>query len=73
MQDAGSLAEIFLQQSPACQWIVSADGAFQRIYGDPLALFGRPAAELVGRLPSDVLEADEATVLERTVRARAPR
>ena len=28
MQDAGSLAEIFLQQSPACQWIVSADGAF---------------------------------------------
>jgi signal transduction histidine kinase len=60
MQDAG-LAEIFLQQSPACQWIVSADGAFARLYGDPLALFGRPAAELLGRFPGDVLEPDEAT------------
>ena len=60
MQDAG-LAEIFLQQSPACQWIVSADGAFARLYGDPLALFGRAAAELLGRFPGDVLEPDEAT------------
>jgi signal transduction histidine kinase len=61
MQDAGRLAEIFLQQSPACQWIVSADGAFARLYGDPLALFGRAAAELLGRFPGDVLEPDEAT------------
>lgn len=61
MQDAGSLAEIFLQQSPACQWIVSTDGAFSRIYGDPMALFGRTAAELVGRLPSDVMGPDDAT------------
>ena len=60
MQDAG-LAEIFLQQSPACQWIVSADGAFARLYGDPLALFGRAAAELLGRFPGDVLEPNEAT------------
>lgn len=62
MQDAGPLAEILLQQCPACQWIVSADGAFARFYGDPLALFGRTAAELVGRAPGDVLEPDEATV-----------
>jgi signal transduction histidine kinase len=61
MADAGSLAEVFLQQSPACQWIVSADGAFARLYGDPLALFGRTAAELVGRFPADVLEPDLAT------------
>jgi PAS domain S-box-containing protein len=60
MQDAGSLAEIFLQQSPACQWIVSTDGAFARFYGDPLALFGRTAAELAGRVPGDVLGPDEA-------------
>src|ERR1039458_1221464 len=59
MQDAG-LAEIFLQQSPACQWIVSTDGAFVRVYGDPLALFGRTGAELVGRVQGDVLEPDEA-------------
>jgi PAS domain S-box-containing protein len=60
MQDAGSLAEIFLQQSPACQWIVAADGTFARFYGDPLALFGRSAADLVGRAPGDVLGRDEA-------------
>jgi PAS domain S-box-containing protein len=60
MPDAGSLAEIFLQQSPACQWIVSSDGTFARIYGDPLALFGRTATQLLGRSPDDVLEPDEA-------------
>jgi signal transduction histidine kinase len=59
MEDAGSLAEIFLQQSPACQWIVSADGAFARFYGDPAPLFDRSAAELVGRLPGDVLGPDD--------------
>jgi signal transduction histidine kinase len=60
MEDAGSLAEMFLQQSPACQWMVSVDGAFARFYGDPLPLFDRSAAELVGRLPDDVLGSDEA-------------
>src|ERR1019366_2011997 len=61
MQDAGSLAEIFLHQSPACQWMVSTDGAFALCYGDPLPLFGRSAAQLVGRVPGDVLGPDEAT------------
>ena len=61
MPDAGTLAEIFLQQSPACQWMVSADGRFERVYGDPLALFGRTAAELAGRVAGDVLGTDEAT------------
>jgi signal transduction histidine kinase len=70
MQDAGSLAEIFLQQSPACQWIVSAEGAFTRFYGDPLPLFDRSAALLVGCLPGDVLGADEAAAWrERFARA----
>ena len=61
MQDAGSLEDIFLQQNPACQWIASADGVFVRVYGDAPALFGRTAAELVGRSPGDVLGTDEAT------------
>jgi PAS domain S-box-containing protein len=61
MPDAGSLAEIFLQQSPACQWIVAADGAFSRFYGDPLELFGRPASDLVGRVPDGVLDPDQAS------------
>src|SRR3974390_799165 len=60
MPDAGSLAEIFLQQSPACQWMVSADGRFTHVYGDPLALFGRNAAQLAGRVPGEVLGTDEA-------------
>ena len=61
MQDTGSLAEIFLQQSPGCQWLVSTDGAFARVFGDPQTLFGRPAAELLGRAPAEVLNPDEAT------------
>ena len=34
---------------------------FERVYGDPLPLFGRPAAEIAGRVPGDVLGTDEAT------------
>ncbi len=41
--------------------MVSADGRFERVYGDPLALFGRTAAELAGRIAGDVLGTDEAT------------
>jgi two-component system NarL family sensor kinase len=54
MPDA--LAEIFLEQTPACQWMVSAAGLFERFYGDPAPLFGRPTPELTGRAPSAVLE-----------------
>jgi two-component system NarL family sensor kinase len=69
MQDTGSLAEIFLQQSPACQWMVSPDGAFARIYGDPLPLFGCSAAQLVGRFPDDVLGPESTAWRERFTRA----
>ena len=60
MEDARSLAELFLQQAPACQWIVARTGAFDRFYGDPLALFGHPESALVGKLPGVVLDRDEA-------------
>jgi signal transduction histidine kinase len=60
MQDTGSLEEIFLQQSPACQWIVSEEGAFSRFFGDPMPLFDHSATQLLGRFPSDVLGPDEA-------------
>jgi two-component system NarL family sensor kinase len=52
MLDAGRLAEIFLEQNPACQWIARADGVFHRIYGDPSSVFGKPASELAGRAPA---------------------
>jgi two-component system NarL family sensor kinase len=40
--------------------MVSADGRFTRVYGDPLPLFGRSTEELAGRLPADALGTDEA-------------
>jgi PAS domain S-box-containing protein len=60
MEDARSLAELFLQQSPACQWTVARTGAFDRFYGDPTPLFGRSESDLVGKLPAEVLQPDEA-------------
>jgi len=59
MDDGGSLSELLLQQSPACQWMVSADGVFQRIYGNPLPVFGKPACDLAGRAISQTLEPSE--------------
>ncbi len=44
-----SLADDFLAQSPACHWILSAAGKFERIYGDTVPVLGKPAAELLGR------------------------
>ena len=35
-----SLSDAFLEQSPACHWIVDRSGVFQRIYGDPAPVFG---------------------------------
>jgi signal transduction histidine kinase len=51
-----SLAEAFLEQSPECQWIAGADGAFHRAYGDTSSIFGKPAAELSGRGLAEVLD-----------------
>ena len=49
-------AEVLLDQSPACQWIVNQDGVFEQIYGDTMPLFGRPAAEVAGRPAASVLK-----------------
>jgi signal transduction histidine kinase len=50
-----SLAEAFLEQSPACHWIVDQAGVFFRVGGDPYRVLGRSAADLLGK-PLDVLE-----------------
>ena len=55
MSDAGCLSEAFLQQSPACQWIVNDRLEFQRVYGDSTPIFGKAASELTGRRVADVL------------------
>jgi two-component system NarL family sensor kinase len=57
MAEATSLADLFLEQAPACQWVVTAQGTFERFYGDPAPLFGKPAGELLGHTPGDVLAA----------------
>jgi len=49
MTNPAWLAEAFLAQSPACQWIVNPKGEFHAIYGDPSGLFGKPAKDLQGR------------------------
>jgi two-component system, NarL family, sensor kinase len=60
MPDTDRFAKLLLEQTPGCQWIVSAKGVFERFYGDPAPLFGKPAPELTGRTPADVLEAAQA-------------
>ncbi len=54
------LAELVLQQSPACHWLVTRDGVFDRVYGDSACILGRPAGELTGRKVSEVLDAETA-------------
>jgi signal transduction histidine kinase len=60
VSDAQSLAELVLEQSPACHWIVSTGGVFQTIYGNPSCIFGQPADALLGKKASDVLDAARA-------------
>ena len=44
-----SLADLFLDQAPACHWIAGPKGEFVRIYGNTEPVFGKPAADLEGR------------------------
>lgn len=56
MEDPGRLAELLLEQGPACHWMISADGVFQRVSGDASSIFGKPAAQLVGQAVSQALD-----------------
>jgi signal transduction histidine kinase len=60
MLTPAQLAEALLEQSPGCHWAVTRAGVFERVYGDPRAVFGRPAADLTGRVVSEVLDRDQA-------------
>ena len=60
MRDTGCLSEAFLEQSPACHWIVSADNRFHRVYGDPRPILGKSAAELAGRAFAEALDPESA-------------
>jgi PAS domain S-box-containing protein len=60
MPEPECLAEAFLQQSPACHFVVRPDGVFDRIYGDPAPIFGKPSSELVGRNLAEALHPEVA-------------
>jgi len=60
MNESGSLAEVYLQQSPACHWIASPDSRFLQVFGASCALFGRSPADLIGRDPESILSPDQA-------------
>ena len=49
------LAEVLLDQTPACQWIVNKEGVFEQIYGDTMPLFGKPPGEVAGQPAASVL------------------
>jgi PAS domain S-box-containing protein len=55
MPERGCLSESFLEQSPACLWIVREDLVFHQVYGSSAQLLGKPAEELTGRRALDVL------------------
>lgn len=64
-----SLAEAFLEQSPACHWLVNQAGVFLRICGDPRSILGGDAAALTGQT-LDVLEPElAASWKDRVARA----
>jgi signal transduction histidine kinase len=54
------LCEAFLDQSPACHWILDGDGVFVKIYGEPSPIFNRRRADLIGRKLDDALDAEQA-------------
>jgi len=75
MPDTGTLAEILLEQSTACHCVVRASRlkvrrrqgppvygeiAFEKVWGDSTALFGKPNTELTGANVGAVLEEERA-------------
>src|SRR5690348_2708172 len=56
-----SLADAFLEQSPACNWIVDPALTFCRIYGDPAPILGKTAGELEGRCLTEALDTEAAS------------
>ena len=53
----GGLSRAFLEQSPACNFVVDTGGVFREIYGDPSDLLGKSAAALLDQ-PVTILSAD---------------
>jgi signal transduction histidine kinase len=61
MIDTGSLADAYLQQSPACHWINASDGRFLQVFGDSCTFFGCPVIDMIGRSPELLLPLEQAS------------
>ncbi len=62
MPDPPILAELILEQSPACHWLVNPSGVLERVYGDTSCILGAPASHLTGRKVSEALDPESAVV-----------
>ncbi len=58
MHETPSLSEIFLEQCPACLWMVGADLVFQQVHGDSDLILGRSADRLRGHSALEALDAE---------------
>jgi signal transduction histidine kinase len=58
MAENGWLTQSFLEQCPACSWIVDSDSVFREIYGDTSSIFRKPGSELRKRAAGAALDAD---------------
>jgi signal transduction histidine kinase len=60
MPEADHLAGLLLSQAPSCSWLVTADGVFERLYGECSGIFGKPVEALAGQPVSGTLPHDAA-------------
>ncbi|HUP03531.1 MAG TPA: ATP-binding protein [Bryobacteraceae bacterium] len=61
MAEPACLSDAFVEQSTHCSWVFREGGEFERVSGDPLPVFQKSAAELVGRTIAEALEGELAT------------
>ncbi len=66
--DRSDLSDAFLEQAPACHWIVDHREVFTRVYGDSVPVFGKSPAELTGKAISEVLHGDAGTTWKDRLR-----
>src|SRR5215469_7347010 len=66
--DTPCLAEVYLQQTPGCHWMVDRGGVFVRLFGDPTPIFGKSAAELDGKSCTESLRGDAAVIWQSRFR-----
>jgi signal transduction histidine kinase len=60
MPELDPLTALLLDQCPACAWIVSPEGRFERLYGNAAGVFVSTPEELQGRMITQVLNRAQA-------------